>query len=520
MDIAIFILSGLVIAVAAFIFGQLYATKIRVAKRIREAEDEAKTILNSASVDAENLKKEKLIEVSDEWYRKKQDFDEQTKAIRAQTKNQQDELLKRERNIEQKGDLVTRKEKDFLNREQLLHSKMEETIKKNEQLDAMIKSENEKLEQMARMSAEDAKRVLMSNMTEKAKQESAQAVRNIKEQAQLTAKEQIKNVLLQAINRTSMDHTIETTVTSIKLPSNEMKGRIIGREGRNIRAFETITGCEILIDDTPNTIVISGFDPIRREIAKMALESLITDGRIHPGRIEDVVEKAKRDLDELIISTGEEALFEVSIHGTHIEIVKLLGKLKYRTQHGLNLLQHSIETATIAGLIAAELGFDVQLAKRAAILHDIGFAVDRTDQHHAAAGADVARKYGENATVQLAILLHHENPTTAHPIAVIVSTANMLSKERPGSQKNALENYLKRLHKLEEIALSFPGVLKAYAIQAGREIRVLVDFNVLDDNKMMILADDITRKIESELEYPGQVKITVIREYRAVDVAK
>ncbi len=520
MDIAIFILAALVVAVAAFILGQAYATKITVAKRIREAEEEAKTIRNAAAADAEHLKKEKLIEVSDEWYKKKQEFDEQTKLIKSQVKNQQDELLKRERNIEQKGDLVTRKERDFLNREQLLHSKMEETTRKNEQLEAMIKSENEKLEQIARMSAEDAKQVLMNNMIEKAKQESAQAVRNIKEQAHLTAKEQIKNVLLQAINRTSMDHTIETTVTSIKLPSNEMKGRIIGREGRNIRAFETITGCEILIDDTPNTIVISGFDPIRREIAKMALESLITDGRIHPGRIEDVVEKAKRDLDELIITNGEEALFEVGVHGTNIEIVKLLGKLKYRTQHGLNLLQHSAETASIAGLIAAELGFDVQLAKRAAILHDIGFAVDRTDQHHAAAGADAARKYGENATVQLAILLHHENPTTAHPIAVIVATANQLSKDRPGSQKRALESYLKRLHRLEEIALSFPGVLKAYAIQAGREIRVLVDYNVLDDNKAMILADDLTRKIETELEYPGQIKVTVIREYRAIDVAK
>lgn len=291
MDIAIFILAALVVAVLAFILGQAYATKITVAKRIREAEDEAKTIRNAAAADAEHLKKEKLIEVSDEWYKKKQEFDEQTKLIKSQVKNQQDELLKRERNIEQKGDLVTRKERDFLNREQLLHSKMEETTRKNEQLEAMIKSENEKLEQIARMSAEDAKQVLMNNMIEKAKQESAQAVRNIKEQAHLTAKEQIKNVLLQAINRTSMDHTIETTVTSIKLPSNEMKGRIIGREGRNIRAFETITGCEILIDDTPNTIVISGFDPIRREIAKMALESLITDGRIHPGRIEDVWKK-------------------------------------------------------------------------------------------------------------------------------------------------------------------------------------------------------------------------------------
>ncbi len=520
MEIVLFILSALVLVVGAFIFGQVYATKIKVAKRLREAEEEAKKIRSDAANDAENLKKEKLIEVSDEWYRKRQDFDEQTKTTRVQIKNQQDELLKKERGIEQKGDFVTRKEKELLQREKQLQTTTEDIAKKNEQLDAMIKSENEKLEHMARMTMDEAKQILINNMVEKAKADAAQALRNIKEQAQIAAKDQVKNILLQAVNRTAMDHTVETTVTSIKLPSNEMKGRIIGREGRNIRAFETITGCEILIDDTPNTIVISGFDPVRREIARMALESLITDGRIHPGRIEDVVEKAKRDLEETTIANGEEALYEASVHGAHIEIVKLIGKLKYRQQYGQNLLQHSIETAAIAGMMAAELGFDVQLAKRAAILHDIGYAADRADQHHAVVGAELARKYGETQTVQQAILLHHENPNVAHPICVIVNAANIISKDRPGAQKESLENYLKRLNKLEAIALSFPGVTQAYAIQAGREIRVLVDYNIIEDNKVNQLADDVSHKIENELEYPGQIKITVIREYRAVDMAK
>lgn len=332
MEIAIFILAALVSAVAAFLFGQVYATKIAVAKRIREADEEAQQIRKTAQSDAENLKKEKLIEVSDEWYKKRHEFDEQTKSTRIQIKNQQDELLKRERAVEQKGDLLTRKEKDVDQKQQQVQTKLQEVTKKTEQLEAMIKNQNDKLETIARMTTEEAKQVLMANMLEKAKEDAAKSIRNIKEQAQIQAKDQIKNIMLQAVQRTAMHHVTESTVTAFKLPSNEMKGRIIGREGRNIRAFESITGCEIMIDDTPNTIMISGFDPIRREIARKTLEALITDGRIHPGRIEDVYEKARRDFDEHIMNTGEQALFEVGIHGAHVEIVKLLGKLKYRHQ--------------------------------------------------------------------------------------------------------------------------------------------------------------------------------------------
>lgn len=520
MDIVIFILSGLVVAVGSFLFGQLYAVKIAVAKRIREADLEAKRIREGAVSDAENLKKEKLIEVSDEWYRKRQEFDEQTESTRIKVRNQQDELLRKERSVEQKGDLITRKEKEIQQRELALQNQMEETSRKAAQLETMIKSENEKLEQIARLTMEDAKQILMNNMLEKAKASVAQQIRTLKEQTQGQIKDEVRSLLLQAVNRSAIDHTIETTVTTVRLPSNEMKGRIIGREGRNIRAFETITGCEVMIDDTPQKVFISGFDPIRREVARMALETLVTDGRIHPGRIEDVVEKARRDLDETILLTGEEALFEASVHGTHIEIVKLLGKLKYRLHDGQNLLQHCVETAVLAGLIAAEMGFDVQLAKRAGILHDIGFAVERADQHHAVVGAELVRKYGENQIVQQAILNHHESPVFAHPISVIVSAANVLSKQRPGAQRESLESYVKRLTKLEDIACSFPGVTKAYAIQAGREMRILVDAQIVEDAKLLQLADDISMKIEKETDYIGQIKITLVREFRAIDFAK
>jgi ribonuclease Y len=520
MEVVIIILAGVVLIVGAFLFGQLYAVRINMAKRIREADNEARRIRDGAVVDADNLKKEKLIEVSDEWYRKRQEFDDQTESTRVRLRNQQDDLLRKERAIEQKGDLVTRKEKDLIQKEAAVQNQVSENARKSAELDSLIQSQNEKLIQIARMTAEEAKQVLMNNLLEQARAEASQHVRQVKEQAQQTAREEARRILLQAMNRSAIDHTIETTVTTVKLPNNEMKGRIIGREGRNIRAFETITGCEVMIDDTPQTVFISGFDPIRREVARLALESLVNDGRIHPGRIEDVVEKARRDLDETILLTGEEALFEASVHGTHVEIVKLLGKLKYRLHDGQNLLQHSVETAILAGNLAAELGFDVQLAKRAGILHDIGFAVERADQHHAVVGAEIVRKFGENQIVQQAILNHHETPLVAHPISVIVSVANMLSKQRPGAQRESLENYVKRLTRLEDLVTTFQGVSKAYAVQAGREVRILVDAQVVDDQRMTQLADEITHKVEKELEYIGQIKITLTREYRAIDFAK
>lgn len=520
MEIVLLILAVVVASTAAFLFGQIYATRIRVSKRIREAEQESQKIKRDALADAENLKKEKLIEVQDEWYRKRQEFDERTKLIKSEVKAQQDDLARRERSVEQKGDLINRKEKDLIAREGLLSSKMDDVQRKQQQLDSLIQSQNAKLEQIARMTVEEAKQVLMNNLIDQAKQEAAQSIRNIKEQAQLTAKDEVKHVLIQAMQRAGLEYVVDGTATAIKLPSNEMKGRIIGREGRNIRAFETLTGCEVLIDDTPNTILVSCFDPIRREIAKVALESLIADGRIHPGRIEDLVEKARRDLDEQMMNYGEQAFYEAGVHGTHPELVKMTGKLKFRHAYGMNLLQHSVETSAIAGMIAAEMGLDPQMARRAGILHDIGYAVDRSDQPHTIAGAELVRKYGEAQVIQNAILHHHDDPPFAHPLSIVVHAANRLSKERPGAKKESLENYIKRLNQLEQFALSFNGVSQAYAVQAGREVRVLVDCAAANDNQAIQVADDIAHKIENDLQYPGQIKVTVIREYRAVDFAK
>ena len=516
----IIILSALVLIVTAFIFGQVWAVRIHVAKRIREADKEAGKIREDAQKEADNLIKEKMLEVKEEWYRRKQEFDEQTKSIKAQMKSQQDEFLKRERSIEQKGDWITRKEKDISLKETQLKTRGDELTVKEAQVDQFLQVQNQKLEQIARMTMEEARQALKDHMYERARNEAAQTVRQIREQALVTAREDARNILLQAIDRSAIDDTVESTVTVVTLPNNEMKGRIIGREGRNIRAFETITGCEVLIDDTPNKIVISGFDPIRREIARLALEMLVVDGRIHPGRIEDVVEKAKRDFDENVIAEGERALFEASVHGTHIEIVKMIGKLKYINMSGQNLLQHSIETSLIAGNIAAELGLDVQLAKRAGILHDIGFASERTDQHHAVVGAELARKFGESQVVQNAILGHHDEPSVSNPVNVLVHVANVISKERPGASKEALSLYLTRVAALEELAKSMPGVTKAFAVQSGREIRIMVDCAIIDDAKAVLLADEMSHRIENEMTYAGQIKITVIREYRAIDMAK
>lgn len=514
------ILSAVVLVVAAFLFGQIYAVRLHTAKRIREAEQEAVKIRQDAQKDAANLIKEKMLEVKEEWYRKKVEFDEQTKTARAQLKTQQDDFLRRERSIEQKGDWITRKEREVGQRETQLKQREDELNRKTAQLDSLIQAQNEKLEQVARMTAEEAKQVLMNNLYERVRNDAAQTIRNIKEQAQLTAREEARHIILQAMDRSALEQVRESTITVVPLPSNEMKGRIIGREGRNIRAFETITGCEVLIDDTPNLIVLSGFDPIRREIARLAMQALIADGRIHPGRIEDVVEKARRDFEETVIAAGEEALFEASVHGSHLEIVKLVGRLKYLSSGGQNLLQHSLETSVIAGLMAAELGFDVQLAKRAGMLHDIGYTQERAEQPHTVIGAELARKYGENLTVQQAILQHHEEPNIANPISVLVQAANRISKERPGAHRQVFESYVQRLRDLETIALSMPGVTQAFAIQAGRELRILVDFNIIDDTKVIQLADEVAHKIETTITYAGQVKITVIREFRAMDMAK
>jgi ribonuclease Y len=346
-------------------------------------------------------------------------------------------------------------------------------------------------------------------------------MKDIKDKARINAKKEAREIIIQAIQHTAADHSVETTVSVVNLPNDEMKGRIIGREGRNIRAFETATGIEVIVDDTPEAVILSGFDPYRREVAKLALEKLIVDGRIHPARIEELVEKSKQEMNEKVVEEGEKALLDCGVHEVHPELVKLLGKLKYRTSYGQNVLQHSIEVSFLAGLMAAELRLDPVLAKRAGLLHDIGKAIDKyTEGTHTSIGIELARKYGEGEIVQNAIESHHEDVPMISPISVLVQAADAISGSRPGARRETLEGYVKRLQKLEELAESFNGVTKTYAIQAGREVRVMVEHEKIDDANADQLAGDIANKIQSEMEYPGQIKVTVIREYRAVDYAK
>ena len=371
------------------------------------------------------------------------------------------------------------------------------------------------------MSTEEAKQHLLTNLREEAEKEAALLTREIKEKARMGAIREAKEIVVSAIQRTAVDHSSETTVSVVPLPSDEMKGRIIGREGRNIRSFETATGVDVIIDDTPEAVILSGFDPMRREIARMALEKLIVDGRIHPTRIEDLVEKSKKEMEEIIYQTGEQACLEVGVHGVHPEILKLLGRLKFRTSYGQNVLNHSKETAWLCGLMAAELGLDGNLAKRAGLLHDIGKAIDRfTEGTHTAIGIEIGKKYKEHPVVINAIGSHHEDIEATHPISVLTAAADSISGGRPGARRESLENYVKRLDTLEQIATSFPGVMKTFAIQAGREIRVIVEPDKINDQMADRMATDIARKIQSEMEYPGQIKVTVLREYRSVNYAK
>jgi ribonucrease Y len=389
------------------------------------------------------------------------------------------------------------------------------------ELDAKIVEQNQQLEKISGLSNEEARRILMNNLLEKAKQDAAREIKEIKDHARQTANRESREIIIQAIQRTAADHSTETTVSVVNLPGDEMKGRIIGREGRNIRSFEQSTGVEVIVDDTPEAVVLSGFDPFRREIAKISLERLVADGRIHPARIEEVVRKTTEEMEENLIEIGEKALFDTGVGDAPVEIKKVLGKLKYRTSYGQNNLQHAIEVSYLSGLMAVQLGLDGNLAKRAGLLHDIGKAIDRyTEGTHTEIGAEIAKKYGEHPVVVNAIASHHEDVEPISPISILVKAADAISGSRPGARRETLETYVKRLDSLENIARSFSGVGNAYAIQAGREIRVMVEHEKIDDAMAEQLSSDIAEKIQSEMEYPGQIKVTVIREYRAVDFAK
>lgn len=522
MNLAIYVLIPMVVAIAglAFYLGWYFNARAQQ-RRIASAEERAKKIIADAEKDAATLKREKLLEVKDEWYRKKQEFDAEATGKRNKLQAHEKQLDNREENIDRKLDLMNKKEKEV----QVMRREVEEKGRKLEAdrvaVTRLIEEENASLERVSGLSRDEAKKLLMENMMNEAKAEAAQVLKEIHDQVKLDAKREAQKIVVQAIQRTASDHSVETTVSVLHIQNEEMKGRIIGREGRNIRAFEAATGVDVIVDDTPEAVILSGFDPFRREVARQSLEKLIADGRIHPARIEEVVEKTRKELEEEIVRTGEQALLEVGLLSAHPEIVKLIGKMKYRSSYGQNLLAHSIEVAHLTGLMAVELGLDQTHAKRAGLMHDLGKTVDRSvEGPHALIGYEVAKKYGEHAVVANAIGSHHEDIPMETPIAALVQAADAASGARPGARRESVEGYIKRLEKLEHLAQSFQGVAKTYAIQAGREIRVIVEPNKIDDAMADQLSRDIASKIQDEMEYPGQIKVTVIREVRSISLAK
>lgn len=507
-------------AIVAVIVTYLLASKASFG-RIKRAENEAKKIVEDALRDAEIKKKEALLEAKDEWYKAKVSFERELQNKKAEFQKQEKKLSERELNLDRKVDILDKKEKDYVNKEKVLQHRETGIGKREKELEQLVADQNKQLERIAQMSAEEAKKVLMDNLIGQAKMESAALVKEIKERAEMQAEKEAKEFIIQAIYRCAAEHTVESTVSVVPLPTDEMKGRIIGREGRNIRSFETLTGVDVIVDDTPEAVILSAYDPVRREIARMALEKLVTDGRIHPTRIEEVVEKAQKEMAIMVREAGEQACFELGLHGLHDDVINLMGKLNYRTSYGQNVLGHVKEVAMLCALMASELGLDPELAKRAGFLHDIGKAIDReTEGTHTQIGMAFLRKYNEHEYVINAVGSHHNDIPHISPYDVLVQAADAISGARPGARREPLEGYIKRLEKLEELADGFKGVAKAYAIQAGREVRVIVENNEIDDIGASVLASDIARKIESEMEYPGQIKVTVIRESRSIEYAK
>ncbi len=487
----------------------------RVAEReIGSAEAEATRIINDAIRGGENKKKEMLLEAKDEIHKSRTEYEKEVKERRA-------ELSKQERRLQQKEESLDKKTDAFERKEEELSRRLAKVTETQAKADELCKAQTEKLEEISQLTQEQAKQYLLETVETEVRHETAMKIKEIEAQFKDEAETKAREVIATAIQRCAADHAAETTVSVVPLPNDEMKGRIIGREGRNIRTLETITGVDLIIDDTPEAITVSSFDPVRREIARLALEKLIVDGRIHPTRIEDMVEKARREVDRTIREEGERACYETGVHNLNPELIKILGRQKYRTSYGQNVLNHSIEVSHIAGLLASELGMDVAMAKRAGLLHDLGKAVDHEmEGSHVQLGAELARKYKENPIIVNAIEAHHSDVEPKSITAILVQAADAISAARPGARRENVENYIRRLQKLEELTNSYAGVEKSYAIQAGREIRIMVKPEVVTEDNMIILARDIAKKIESELEYPGQIKVNVIRETKAVEFAK
>ncbi|MDB4907171.1 MAG: 2,3-cyclic-nucleotide 2-phosphodiesterase [Gemmatimonadetes bacterium] len=487
----------------------------------KQAADSARRIVADAEREAETLRKSAVVSGKEELIKLRETFERDTRDRREEIETQERRVGEREAALDRRSESVEARDRDLGRRASEFGRREKTVIAREEELEKLVGEERRRLEQMAGMSAQDAKLELIKRMEEEAMADAANRVREIRESAKRNAEREAKKIVALAIQRIAADHTAESTVSAVSLPNDEMKGRIIGREGRNIRAFELATGVDVIIDDTPDTVVVSCFDPIRREVARLALEKLVTDGRIHPGRIEEVVNKSKKEVDAQIIERGEQAAYEVGVHGLHAEIVRLIGRMHWRTSYGQNILQHSKEVAWLAGIMAAELGLDVAMAKRGALLHDIGKVL--THEHegtHVQLGVEQATKYGENPLVVNCIAAHHDDVPHESEVSVLVQAADAISGSRPGARREAFETYVKRLEGLEKIASGYRGVEKVFAIQAGREVRIVVVPDQVDDARMSQLTEEIARRIEAELQYPGQIKVVMIRETRTVEYAR
>ena len=511
--VPIMIIVMIVVAIITWFAARNYERK-QYDSKVGSAEEKSREIIDEALKTAETKKREALLEAKEESLKTKNELEKETKERRAELQRYEKRVLSKEENVEKKADALEKKEADLVRRENILS-------KRTAEVEAQYEQGIQELERISGLTSEQAKEYLLKSVEEDVKHDTAKLIKELENKAKEEADKKARDLVVTAIQRCAADHVAETTVSVVQLPNDEMKGRIIGREGRNIRTLETLTGVELIIDDTPEAVVLSGFDPIRREVARIALERLIVDGRIHPARIEEMVEKAQKEVENNMREEGEAACLEVGIHGIHPELVKLLGKMKFRTSYGQNALKHSIEVAQLSGLLASEHGVDVRLAKRAGLLHDIGKSVDHDmEGTHVQLGADLCKKYKESATVLNAVESHHGDVEPTSLISCIVQAADTISAARPGARRETLETYTNRLKQLEDITNSFKGVDKSFAIQAGREVRIMVVPEQISDDDMILLARDVSKRIEDELEYPGQIKVNVIRESRVTDYAK